>query len=769
MRSFWSQLASWLQRAADSAARRAAESAETPRAQSLATTQVLPEAPGSARTPHDQWPAASGTPIGQAPTPPVTQPTTSPSLELTPPTKTRIDAQVASASETRPASIQPPSTPVGAGSQTPRPLPATSHPDGAGTAATTLRPVQPPAPPVKTSTQSPEINQVVGPPGSILRKLRSAPGARTPALVDSAKPVDDPKLPAPTPVAASPRPEPPGPPSARRQPRIVPVEATPEPIAAGLRLGVDFGTSTTQVAAYVEGRSPFLLRLEDLTDYMPSYYAVDQAGAPRIGAAALNLPENVHSVKPLLADDVEIEGFGHPSRLAFLMLEEVVRRAITRLRDQRLIPPSMDKLEIATNLGCTPRFGLDARVRLRDVAQRAGLEVKLASLIEEPIAAAYEIMLSGLVTDGRTLVVDMGGGTLDAAVIRISQGGQKFELFASGGSTNAGDRFTEIIAGEIRTQIRGRTTDANLSRADETLIWQRAEAAKQTLSARPSATISLGGIGDFREDTCEVTADWFRASTAGLRVLIKHDVENVYRLARLVLDRGGQLDPAPGTMDFEEPKKGIIRRLSEVGLVDDGLLHLDRVVLVGGGTNLPMVTETFKSIFGDKVLEPEFVGIDRSEIVALGLARPKPPELSDLRYPSWGVSAIFDIADVEVEEPLYEPFAPTFHIAGGYTSEYVHALSVPDGANGVAIAFRSVDGQGERWPRVDLDGHRRLELRLDLFGHIGVTADGTDLYSGVQVPWSPVESDALAEWLPPWQPRGPWWNDIPTWDPRNDK
>ena len=44
----------------------------------------------------------------------------------------------------------------------------------------------------------------------------------------------------------------------------------------------------------------------------------------------------------------------------------------------------------------------------------------LATLVEEPVAAAYEVMLSGMVSDGRVLVVDMGGGTLDAAVIRIS-------------------------------------------------------------------------------------------------------------------------------------------------------------------------------------------------------------------------------------------------------------------------------------------------------------------------------------------------------------
>lgn len=112
------------------------------------------------------------------------------------------------------------------------------------------------------------------------------------------------------------------------------------------------------------------------------------------GATAVNVAPNAHSIKLKLERDEPLDEVGGltPSRVAFMMLEETMRRAIEQLRGQGLIPREMDRLDVATNLGCTPMFGLDLRIR-------------------QPVAAAYEVMLSGLVTEGRVLVIDMGGGT----------------------------------------------------------------------------------------------------------------------------------------------------------------------------------------------------------------------------------------------------------------------------------------------------------------------------------------------------------------------
>jgi hypothetical protein len=223
-----------------------------------------------------------------------------------------------------------------------------------------------------------------------------------------------------------------------------------------------------------------------------------------------------------------------------------------------------------------------------------------------------------------------------------------------------------------------------------------------------------------------------------------------------------------------QPRSGYRRRLTEVGLDDDAKEHLDHVVLVGGATKMPMITEMFKNVFGDRLIEPELVGTDRAEIVALGLARPKPPGMASLRYPSWGISAVFRRAQGETEVPMYEPFAPTFQVYGGATSRYVYTAPVPAaGADEVALAFRSVDGQGTRWPFAPLPASATsVEFEMSLFGTVQLAACRENLYpdhSALRTPWAPAEAGRLAEWLPPWTLPKDWWNRVPDWDLRNDE
>jgi hypothetical protein len=288
--------------------------------------------------------------------------------------------------------------------------------------------------------------------------------------------------------------------------------------------------------------------------------------------------------------------------------------------------------------------------------------------------------------------------------------------------------------------------------------------------------VPLGGIEGIDNQTVELTAAWLKLASGNLRVRIEHDVANVYRLARLVLDRGGEFDPAPGTINFDERTRGDIRRLSQVGLRDDAQLHIDHVVLIGGGTKMPLVATMFEEIFGSKVIQPELIGTDRSEAVALGLSRPKPARMANLRFPSWGLSAMFQSPDGEPDVPLYEPFAPTFHILAGETASYSHEACVPVGATAVALAFRPIGGaQGTQWPFVTIPATcGSVRLALDLFGQLRFSTDSAvDLYERTRpkpvAPWSPAEASQLAGWLPPWKMRPDWWVDIPMYDPAHEK
>ena len=226
-------------------------------------------------------------------------------------------------------------------------------------------------------------------------------------------------------------------------------------IPPDMRLGLDFGTSTTLVSVKLGEQEPRILPLESTGSEMPSYIAL-QDGQLIFGQAAVNAGVNAHSVKLALREDDPIEELDgmRPTEAAFALITEALGRALERLKREGRLPPAVRRLTVAANVGCTPAFTLEQRVRLRDVCRAAGLDVKLVNLIEEPVAAAFEVSHSGAVQDGRTLVIDIGGGTVDVSVLEVLEHGTRFVLHASSGCVLGGDKFTDVIVERMRVRWR---------------------------------------------------------------------------------------------------------------------------------------------------------------------------------------------------------------------------------------------------------------------------------------------------------------------------
>ena len=570
---------------------------------------------------------------------------------------------------------------------------------------------------------------------------------------------------------------------------VSPLDAEPpvDPSAGDgpmIRLGLDFGTTTTLIAARIGAAAPRIIRLEEPAGWLPSYYWETPDGTPVFGSAAQGQPNSVHSLKLKLRDDAVVEPYGvRASELAFRVVAETLRRTLRRLQAERALPPTAARLEIATNVGCTPAFTLDQRALLRDICRKAGLEVRLVNLVAEPVAAAFELIRSG-VLDGlgarRILVVDAGGGTLDIAVMTAVPGTNAYTLYATSGHDDVGgDAFTAVIETRLRDALAARVGDEPtppLSGADDALLWQRSETAKLVLSTRPSVQVSLAGLAGLPEGTVELTRAWFEAACAPLLTHFMFHVTNTYRLARLVLDRGGPDDPAPGTALLEcSPPLFAVRYVTELGLHDDGREHLDAVFLVGGASQLPLVQRRFRELFGTKVLDPELLGLDPVTAVALGLARHEPIEALELRYPAWQVGVVLaDGNGYRQEHDLYEPYASTFTIGAGQVSWYTAELPVPlsTGSLTASLTFRQVGRpDGTAWTaRAVPPGTARLQFRLSLLGDIQLSSpEGQQLYPDKPAaPWKPPDLPVSADWLPRhWSERSDL-SAMPWFDPVND-
>jgi len=222
-----------------------------------------------------------------------------------------------------------------------------------------------------------------------------------------------------------------------------------------------------------------------------------------------------------------------------------------------------------------PAYFDDAqRQATKDAAQLAGLNV--LRLLNEPTAAAIAYGLDKS-AEGTFVVYDLGGGTFDVSVLKLSRG--VFEVLATGGdSALGGDDFDRVIA-EWFCEQHGIAGVAALTPGAQRALLTAARTAKEALSDHESAPL------------------------------------------RLALDDGRTLQAILGREQFAHSSKALVEqtlRATRRALRDARLstAEIDGVVLVGGSTRMPVARDAVREYFG---VEP-LADIDPDQVVALGAA-----------------------------------------------------------------------------------------------------------------------------------------------------
>lgn len=213
-------------------------------------------------------------------------------------------------------------------------------------------------------------------------------------------------------------------------------------------------------------------------------------------------------------------------------------------------------------------FSRSKREAIRNAAKEAGIDVE--GFISEPTAAFFA-NYDELKSEETVVIFDWGGGTLDVSVIRNS-GGRISEL-ATTGMPIAGDDIDERLARKVHAKVT-RKKGVNLSfdemsPAARDMLLVRAERAKRALSEDDDTVISLnryGDIGAFRE---RVSYEWFEAIIDGI------------------------VEDAISCLD---------RAISDAGETPE---TIDRIVMVGGSSNIGPLLDKLDNRFGDKLFFPE--------------------------------------------------------------------------------------------------------------------------------------------------------------------
>lgn len=215
-------------------------------------------------------------------------------------------------------------------------------------------------------------------------------------------------------------------------------------------------------------------------------------------------------------------------------------------------------------------FDEGQRQATKDAAQLAGINV--LRLISEPTAAAIAYGLDNA-AEGVYAVYDLGGGTFDISILRLTQG--VFEVIATGGdSALGGDDYDHALADDVLA----RSGISLQGDADKAAWMIAARAAKEALTDSESTRFSaeIGG----RAVSVDVTREQFEKASAGLTERTLAAVRKALRDARLKPD------------------------------------ELQGVVLVGGATRMPVIRRAVAEYFG----RAPFVDLNPDEVVALGAA-----------------------------------------------------------------------------------------------------------------------------------------------------
>jgi molecular chaperone DnaK len=353
----------------------------------------------------------------------------------------------------------------------------------------------------------------------------------------------------------------------------------------GRIIGIDLGTTNSE-AAVIEGGNPKIIPSAEGNVYggknFPSVIAFSKDGGEvLIGDAAkrqavTNPERTVMRIKRKMGTNykVTIDDKSYtPQELSAMILRKIKDDSEKFLGE-----------EVTDAVITVPAyFDDDQRQATKDAGKIAGLNVK--RLVNEPTAAAFAYGIDKVnEPDQKIAVYDLGGGTFDITIMEMGEG--VFEVLSTNGDTHLGgtDMDDAIIEFLRRTFDEQSGVDLKSDRGGMQRLRDAAERAKMELSGMTASTINLPFLAqkDGEPQHLELTLN-----RAKLEDLIKPIVEKT-------------------------------RVACEGALKDSGISRadIDKVILVGGPTRIPMVQEFVKSVFGKDPVR----GVDPMQCVALGAA-----------------------------------------------------------------------------------------------------------------------------------------------------
>ncbi len=348
-------------------------------------------------------------------------------------------------------------------------------------------------------------------------------------------------------------------------------------------IGVDLGTSNSAASVLQGGRPVIVPSAEGASLYgkaFPSVVAFTKDGEMFVGEPArrqaVSNPEGtVMAAKRKMGKNFKYDIHGKkytPQQISAFILQKIKKDA------EAFLGEKVEKAVITV----PAYFDDDQRQATKDAGTIAGLEV--VRIVNEPTAASLAYGLDKKDKEDKILVFDLGGGTLDVTVMDFGDG--IFEVKSTSGDTSLGG--TDMDEAVMNFIIKEFEKSTGIDLSEDSTALQRVREAAEKAKIELSTTIET-----------DINLPFITATDKGPKHL------NM-RLSRSQLEK--LIDPL-----IQRCKKPVEQALKDAKLSKEGI---DKIILVGGPTRMPVVKNFVEKILGKKAEG----GIDPMECVAMGAA-----------------------------------------------------------------------------------------------------------------------------------------------------
>ena len=349
-------------------------------------------------------------------------------------------------------------------------------------------------------------------------------------------------------------------------------------------VGIDLGTTNSAVAVLEGGQSTVIANAEG-SRTTPSVVAFSKQGEVLVGEVAkrqavTNVDRTISSVKRHMGTEwsTEIDDKKYTA-------QEISARTLGKLKKDA---ESYLGETVTDAVITVPAYFSDAeRQATKDAGTIAGLNV--LRIINEPTAAALAYGLEKGKDDEQILVFDLGGGTFDVSLLEVrkDEDGSTIQVQATAGDNRlGGDDWDQKVVDWLISQVKNKDgVDLSKDRIALQRLKEAAEQAKKELSSSTSTNISLQYLSMTENGPLHLDEKLTRAQFE---------------------DMTSEL--------LERTKAPFHQVIKDAGI---SVSEIDHVVMVGGSTRMPAVTEVVKDLTGGK--DPN-KGVNPDEVVAVGAA-----------------------------------------------------------------------------------------------------------------------------------------------------